>query len=187
MPLRTSHCEASDIQGFIDILNCPKLRDLKRLCKNAILHSECLVGLILAAGTPAFPYLHAIRTHDYVPEQLDLTEGDLRAMGGAKVGLMSSDVAKAFNKVSQAFDQRRQLVGHMFYTPDHATWHFLYFDQRDSSAHKNHWEAGPHIHLINSLWPNRTMQGVWDEFETKKVHIAGAEHLRFIMNNKLAS
>jgi len=160
--------------------------ELRRLCKSTTLYGGDLVGLVLVAGTPAFPYLHRIHAREYVPEQLKPTDADLRRMASGKVGQMSKEVAKAFGKIDQIFVHRRQLVGHMFYTTDQATWHFFYFDQRDTSSRHNHWKAGPHIHLINFLWPDRTAEGVWGEFISGNVQMKGSIHVRFIMRDEPA-
>jgi hypothetical protein len=158
--------------------------DLKRLCRSTTLYGGDFAGLVLAAGTPVFPYLHAIHAKEYVPEGLKPTGHDLKTMASAKVGRMSPDVAKAFGKIDQIFVQRRQLVGHMFYMPDHAIWHFFYFDQRDTSTRRNHWKAGSHIHLVNFLWPKRTAENVWHEFNSGNVQMKGSLHLRFIMRDE---
>jgi len=172
--------EARNLEAFVDIFNCRRKRELARICASQTLHGSDLFGLVLSASTHGIPFHYAKHAIEFVPHQLRITQHDRRTMGSAKVGKMTPEVAKAFRKVEQTFAQRRQLVGHMFYTPDLGAWHFFYFDQRDTAPRRNHWKGGAHIHLINHLWPNRTAAGVWREFTLGNPRMKNAEHIRFV-------
>jgi hypothetical protein len=69
------------------------------------------------------------------------------------------------------------LTGHLFWNTQ--AWHFFYFDNHDQDRHTNHWAGGPHIHLINYLWPNRSAEAVWEEFCKGNPTMRGAVHIRF--------
>lgn len=173
--------ESRNLEGFIRIFNCRRKRDLERLCRATTLYGHDLFGLILSAGTPTFPYLHHSHAADFVPEHLEPSDNDLRTMSTAKVGTMAPEVAKAFGKIDQIFVERRQVVGHMFHTPNLYTWHFFYFDQRDANPRRNHWKGGSHIHLINFLWPGRSAESVWREFTDAKAEMRDSLHVPFVL------
>ena len=178
---RRAEWKPRNLKGFVDIFNCRKKRELERIARSTTLYGNDLFGLILSAGSPKFPYLHNIHAQEFVPADVAPTKRDLDIMSSAKVGRMTPDVAKAFGKIDQVFVQRRQLVGHMFYTPDLFTWHFFYFDQRDTDLDGTHWKHGSHIHMLNFLWPNRTAEGVWQEFKRGNPRMKDSLHIRFVL------
>jgi len=75
--------------------------------------------------------------------------------------------------------EARYLFGHIFYLPDLLNWQFFYFDSRDVWQYKNHYKRGPHLHLINHLWPNHKAKSVWKEFNDGNPVMKGAEPIRF--------
>jgi hypothetical protein len=85
--------------------------------------------------------------------------------------------------MGQMFEERRYLVGHMFYTPNLSEWHFFCFDQRDLEDERpNHWKEGPHVHFINWLWPGQDVKSVWSNFVGENQRPGNAIHLRFSMD-----
>lgn len=168
-----------NLKAFIEIFDCDKKSELKKLCKSEQLFGSGFINLILAAESSAFPYRHEIHHREYVPEVLNLTDEDLKTIGTAKVGKMEKDVAKAFNKITQTFKQRTILIGHLFYTPCHTRWHLIYFDQRDTQKHGNHWKEGSHAHIINHLWPNWTAQSIWEQFTKGTDKLNASLHFKF--------
>ena len=73
----------------------------------------------------------------------------------------------------------------MFFTPSWHEWHFFYFDQRDLAENDNHWqEGGPHIHLVNWLWPNLDGDLVWSDFVRNKEVPRQALHLRYVSDDR---
>jgi hypothetical protein len=102
------------------------------------------------------------------------------ALSANGVGLLNPAVKKVVNKIGSLFEQRRWLVGHMFYTASLYEWHFIYFDQRDTEARRpNHWKRGAHIHLVNWMWPNLDPKTVWKEFVENRKPPGGALHIRY--------
>jgi hypothetical protein len=89
----------------------------------------------------------------------------------------SRPLQKAANKIYATFEERRMLSGHLFW--NERAWHFFYFDNHDQAKNRNHWAGGPHIHLLNHLWPNRSGDSVWEEFCSGNPTIKGALHIRF--------
>jgi hypothetical protein len=88
-------------------------------------------------------------------------------------------LGKHLRRLEQLFAQHRQLVGHLFYTPELSNWHLIYFDQRDINRRQNHWIGGSHMHIINWLWPERDCQTEWDRFRSGNVQMKGALHVKF--------
>ena len=74
------------------------------------------------------------------------------------------------------------LAAHLFYTPDHAFWYLFNFDQRDHAERANHWQHGPHIHLISWHWPNLTLADVWERAQRSDTNFPNKIHLRFEMS-----
>ncbi len=167
------------LADLLAILSIKKKSELKKRCRSIIISQGALANLILTTRCGALPWLHQIHHRDFQPEHLHLSEADKRALISNDVGPMKPAAQKAARKISAMFDERRLLSGHLFFKADLSEWHLFYFDQRDYSDRNNHWEGGSHIHLINHLWPDRTAQGVWNEFCTGNPQIRGALHIRF--------
>ena len=102
--------------------------------------------------------------------------------GNTAYGRLKPAAQKMVNKVFATFNERRMLSGHLFW--DTRAWHFFYFDNHDQDTHRNHWAGGPHIHLTNHLWPNRSATAVWDEFRKGNPVMKGALHIRFERDRK---
>ena len=95
------------------------------------------------------------------------------------IGLLQGKAQKAVSKMFQLFEDRRCFAAHLFYTSDYAYWYLFYSDQRDEAAYQNHWQHGPHIHLISSHWPNLGLAEVWREVKAGRTNFASTIHLRF--------
>lgn len=172
----------SDKQSLADLLTIftiDKKSKLKHHCRSITILQRDLAGLIFACMGDDMPWSHRAHHREFVPEHLHLTDDDLGAFAANGVGKMTPRAQKTANKISAIFDDRRLLSGHIFFTPDQSQWHLFYFDQRDFSERKNHWQGGSHIHLINHLWPARTAQEVWNEFCNGNPEMKGALHIRF--------
>ena len=97
------------------------------------------------------------------------------------MGLLGGDARKFVRKMFQLFEERKYLVGHMFYTPDLNEWHFFCFDQRDIEGEKeNHWEQGPHVHFLNWVWPRLDAQAVSSKFVKGKYKPGKSMHIQFV-------
>lgn len=92
---------------------------------------------------------------------------------------IGSPIPKYLHKLFSVFEQRRYLVGHIFYSANRSNWHLLYFDQRDISRRKNHWEAGSHIHVVNWLCVRSSAEEVWTEFNNGNPSLKGGFHIRW--------
>jgi len=149
---------------LLDLFVCNKKKDLKKLAQKAYVTADEFAGVILAAEAGTIPWLHRISHREFRPSHLELTDADLQALRDHSKGGDSKAAQKTMSKIGATFDERRLLVGHIFYLPDQSGWHFIYFDQRDYSSRANHWSGGSHFHLINHLWPRLTAQTVWTEF-----------------------
>jgi hypothetical protein len=141
---------------------------LSTLCKKTTISQEEFANFIVASEGGLLPWLHKISYRDFIPEHLRLTEADRTALVGAKGGEPAPRAAqKSLTKTAQIFEQRRYLVGHLFYTPTLTNWHLFYFDQRDTEQRRpNHWQGGSHLHLVNCLWPKHDCQTTWSYFNS---------------------
>jgi hypothetical protein len=173
--------EKKSLTDLLDILlTIQKKSELKKHCRSIIITQGALANLILGCACGVIPpWQHQRHHRDFVPNDLEPTQADRLALVSGDVGEMKPLAQKAAKKISEIFDKRRLLSGHMFFSPDLSRWHLFYFDQRDYVERGNHWKHGSHIHLINYLWPRLTAQGVWDQFRTGNPEMSGALHIRF--------
>lgn len=162
------------------IFEIEKKRELIKHCKSATIYGSDFGTLIFACDARMTLWQHRIHHRHFQPSDLQPTRADLSALTQSGDGPLDKSATKALNKLRQLVEVRRYLVGHIFYTPDLERWHFFYFDQRDVSNRENHWKVGPHIHLINYLWPNRDAQSLWDYFISGNIQLSDSIHIRFI-------
>jgi len=171
--------DATSIEQLVQLLLTSKKQQLKQLCRTTIITKSAFADFILGSMGGLTPWNHRVRHREFVPEHLNITEEDKGAIVSNGVGRAGPRAQTFMNKIHAIFEERRLLSGHLFFTNDLSNWHLLYFDQRDISRHRNHWDGGSHIHLINHLWPNWTAQTIWDQFCSGNPQMAGAYHLRF--------
>ena len=170
-----------DLEGLFKIFTFDKKRDLERYCRDVVVYGSDFAAFIRACnGSEALPFFHRIYYHDIVPEHLVPTDAGRAAIAANGVGLLKPEARKAVRKVFQLFEDRRWLVGHMFYTESLYEWHFFCFDQRDTEAsRRNHWKNGAHMHFVNWLWPNYGARLVWSAFAANNVTPGGSVHIRY--------
>jgi hypothetical protein len=150
--------------------------DLKTFCKRAVLSKREFATYISGCNYGIFPWRHEILSRDYVPEHLNPTKEEMSSVAGAKAG---DPLPKGLRKIMSILDQRRLLVGHIFYNHDLNNWHLLYFDQRDTTAYDNHWMNGSHIHLISWLMrPNQNADMAWKDFQQHNPKLSGKLYIR---------
>lgn len=170
----------SSLKGLLKIFDFEKKSELERYCRGLAVSGDDFASLILSCEASAIPFLHEISYRDKVPAHLKPSKSELRALSDNKPGPLTPAAAKAISKVFQMFEERRYLVGHMFYTPNFSRWHFFCFDQRDVEDDRpNHWKEGAHVHFINWLWPGLNAQSVWATFVNEDGRPGGSIHLRF--------
>ena len=170
--------------ALMKVLDFNSKRELESYCRGLTIDSEDFFYLILAAEQSLIPYAHRIHHRDIIPKELTLGHEPHGPVETDKSGRLVGGSLKFFRKVTQIFHVRRFLVGHLFFSSDLHNWHFLYFDQRDQSPHSNHWKHGPHIHLINWLWPNYSAKSLWNEFTIGNPKMRGALHIKYTDNNR---
>ena len=168
--------QTDDIDSLLAIFTIDTLRDLKKHCRAATISESELANFIMWCQSAGAPFLHSAHHRHFVPEHLNLSDSDLAALAANGVGKLKPAAQKAANKVTATFDERRLLSGHLFWNAE--TWHFFYFDNHDRDEYKNHWVGGPHIHLINHLWPNQSAKTVWEQFCNGNPIMRGALHIR---------
>lgn len=182
MSERAGREEQDGLATILQLFTAQKKSELKALSRSAVIDKTSFAQFVMASMLGETPWAHQISHRQFVPEGIQPNDQELAALGKAKVGKAEGDAKKAITKIGQIFAQRRMLVGHIFYSPDLSNWHFIYFDQRDIDRQRNHWEQGPHIHLINFLWPNHTAAGLWELFNSGNVQLSKALHIRFLNN-----
>lgn len=170
----------SSLEGVLKIFSFEKKGELEKYCRNIVISSEDFFALVLACEHSGNPFSHEISYRDKVPQHLNPSDSEIQALENTPAGsLLTGDAEKAVRKMSQMFEERRYLVGHMFFTPDLSKWHFFCFDQRDLETKGNHWKKGSHVHFINWLWPGQDAKAVWSNFVTEDLRPGGVIHLRF--------
>lgn len=170
----------SNLESLLKMLSFEKKGELEKYCRNVVISSKDFFALVVACELSRNPFSHEISYRDKVPEHLDPSDSEIQALENTAAGsLLTGDAEKAVRKMSQMFEERRYLVGHMFFAPDLSKWHFFCFDQRDLETKGNHWKEGSHVHFINWLWPGHGAKAVWSDFVTEDLRPGGAIHLRF--------
>jgi hypothetical protein len=175
--------EGSNLEVLLKIFTFGKKKDLERYCRSLVVNGSDFVAWILHCELRGDPFIHQITYRDIVPGHLDPSDSELKALANNGLGELGPEAAKAVRKMGQMFEERRYLVGHMFYTPNLSEWHFFCFDQRDLEDERpNHWKEGPHVHFINWLWPGQDAKSVWSNFVGENQRPGNAIHLRFSMD-----
>jgi hypothetical protein len=175
-----------NLDSLLRIFSFEKKKDLERYCRDLIVSSEDFFKLVLACEFSGVPFLHGISYRDKVPSHLVPKDAEIEALKNTPAGtILTGEAAKAVSKISQIFEKRRYLVGHMFQTPDHSRWHFFCFDAiSDLRLQGNHWEKGAHVHFVNWLWPNLRADSVWENFVHDDNRPGASLHLRFVEPDK---
>lgn len=139
-----------DRSGLLEIFDITEKSKLVEHARTAVIQSDQFANLILACKAELIPFGHIPIFKHHHPEHLELTDKDLKALSGNGVGKFSPPAQKAANKIFAMFRERRLFNGHMFWPKTHpGEWHLFYFDQRDVDGHRNHWQGGVHLHLLN--------------------------------------
>jgi hypothetical protein len=171
--------EIVDIKSLIKLFTLRTKKELEAHAGDVVVHSADFASFIMACDAGAMPWDHLICVNEFVPKHLILNERDRASFDDVTPGPHTKGTQKATNKIFQLFEERRHLVGHIFYNADLSDWHFVYFDQRDQEEDDNHWTHGPHIHFVNVLWPRLDPQKLWENFCTKSELPGGALHIRY--------
>jgi hypothetical protein len=170
-----------DLESLMKMFSFEKKADLVRYCRDLTIRSEDFFTLLLGCEASGEPFIHEISYRDKVPLHLVPKDSEIEALKSTPAGtLLSGYAAKAVSKMAHAFDERRYLVGHLFFKPDYSQWHFFCFDQRDIAAEGNHWKEGSHVHFVSWLWPGLDPKSILSDFVTEEERPGGAIHLRFI-------
>ncbi|SED60238.1 hypothetical protein SAMN05444161_3564 [Rhizobiales bacterium GAS191] len=176
-PPPISYDEAMTLpNSVLRLFNLFQKKNVRRFCRSECISQSHLFEIIVACETGQLPWLHKLRYRYFVPPHLEPTAKDREAMltDDLKVGDTIPDYLRRMTRI---FDERRYLVGHIFYSADLSNWHLLYFDQRDLSTRNNHWAGGSHVHVVNWLTVRRDAKVVWEEFNAGKPHMSGL-HVR---------
>jgi len=158
----------------LDLFNLPDKKAVQKFCRDATITDDELAEVILAASVDGLgPFKYARYHVEVRPEHLEPNEADLGKIG-------TPEGAKTMRKVSQIFKQRRQFGAHLFYLPNKARWHLVYFDQRDMDRAENHWKEGSHIHYSRESYVNEPLDAVWVRITTESPQPPKSEHIRYI-------
>ncbi|GAB3663807.1 hypothetical protein GCM10028813_44010 [Ramlibacter alkalitolerans] len=126
------------------------------------------------------PYKYANHFDRRLPSHLLPNEAERSALAANGVGpFRSRGVSKFASKIFQLAEEQRCLAAHLFYTPCHTHWYLLYFDNRDTAVHRNHWKFGAHVHLLCSLWPNLSLEKTWKKVLEGDLSFPSKVHLRY--------
>jgi hypothetical protein len=175
----------TSLEGLLKIFEFDKKRELERYCRGTVISRSDFADLILACDLQGVPFLHNIFYRDIVPKHSHPSDSERKGLADNGVGPLGPEAAKAIRKVFQLFEERRYLVGHMFYIPDLSRWHFFCFDQRDLEERRpNHWKEGSHVHFMNWLWPKQDAQSVWSNFVKGNYRPGNSIHLRVMWERR---
>lgn len=176
-----SQSDKDGLEKIIRLFNLPNKKSVEKYCRDLVIRSEDLANLLLAGRVAGIhPYRYANHFSEFMPKNLHLTRGDLAEFATNGVGPMSKAAQKASTKMSQAFVDRRLFAAHLFFTPSHNHWHLFYFDQRDTTARRNHWKiGGPHIHYSREAFSNKPLSEVWKGVCETPPELPSSIHVRY--------
>lgn len=171
-------------EGLAGLFTIVPKSELKKYCRDLVVHAVDFVDLILMARAgDLWPYRYACRFIDQVPSHLRATDQELAGLSQNGIGPLQHEAGKGVSKTFQLlFKERRCFAAHLFYTPDYANWYLFYSDQRDEAAIGNHWQHGPHIHLLSSHWPSLKLEDVWQQVRVGHMNFPNI-HLRFLSDD----
>ena len=95
-----------------ELFGIERLSELKKFCARAEITKENFSHTILGCQSGWLPWRHQISHRDFVPEHLQPSEEELKETGPLEVG---QPIPKHLRKIMRIFDERRLLVGHIFY------------------------------------------------------------------------
>src|ERR1700683_3022738 len=102
--------DTKSIADLLAIFSIRKKSDLKRHCGAITISQRDLSNLILACAGGGMPWSHRRHHREFVPDHLQLADGDLRdAVGGQPPGAQ-----RTMRRISAIFAERRLLSGHIF-------------------------------------------------------------------------
>ena len=107
------------IDDLVELLTLEKKRDLQRYTSGLIIRSEDLADFIAALDQYPFEYRHFFQRRE-MPNRLAPTE---EGLAGFREGAPSGDRLASVKRVSQFFQERQVLYGHMLCTRDLSRWH----------------------------------------------------------------
>ena len=115
-----SYDEAMSVQNSVlRLFNLYTKKDLQKYCKTAEIKAPELTNVILACEMGDLAWSHKISYRDFVPQHLLPTEAE-QMSGELRIG---SPIPKYLHKLFSVFEQRRYLVGHIFYSANRSNWH----------------------------------------------------------------
>jgi len=172
---------SAGLERVLQLFNVAAKNDVKKYCRDLVIHSDDLTNMILAGRVSALrPYEYACHFSQIEPEHLNPTERNFAALAVNGVGPLSREARKTVTKVFQIFQDRRIFSAHLFYTPSNKFWHLFYFDQRDVTDINNHWKAGgPHIHYSRESFTSAPLAEVWRRICARPPNPPPSVHVRY--------
>ncbi|TGM62961.1 hypothetical protein EHQ94_19745 [Leptospira meyeri] len=134
------------------LLNCKNKEEEIKLSKNLKINTHDFAVFIQNA--PTYGYSYSCTKYEFTPEHLNLTEKNIQNLFLDPNNSSYNEKEKAFNKISETFKVRKQILGHLFNKEE--KWHLFYLEGKDLSQYEsNHWVGGPHIHYLSHNWGNK--------------------------------
>lgn len=151
------------------LFSLKRVKDVKAFISANTLTLEELSRAVYSAHLEG--YRHSLRNIEHMPEFLQGRSDELRTH------LREGNGKKVCGLIGAMFDQRKISVTHLFLKEN--MWHIIYFSQNDIETNeRNHWKFGSHVHFVNYLWNQYTIQDVW-EILSGRQHGSLGEHYRF--------
>lgn len=167
---------------IFSLFEAEKKKDVEKVCSEITIKHEDLRHLINLSNAKIieFPYLHACKYIEVIPDNVQLTEKNINAITTNGAGKLNPEAQKAIRKIFQMPLMVKRTTAHLFYRHDYRFWHLFYFDLKDRWVLNNHWGSGTHLHYVSWLWPNLSCKEVWSSVcEKGKKGIGASEHIRF--------
>lgn len=167
-----------EISGkLIKLFEIDNKKDLKKYCSSIVIDQDEFGTFVF--NIDKLGYKHALKSRQFVPEHLDISDEDLDVLFGNKDGKLDHRAMKVMRKFSAIFRERKVNHCHLFEKDDE--WHIFYFSFAETDE-DSHWKHGPHIHFVNHLWPSQDKYDLWQSFDNRRYKNPNSFHIRFNWN-----
>jgi hypothetical protein len=165
---------------LFELFKCETKADLEARAAAVTLTQEDLGAAILSTKLEGSVVQHIPVFRQFDPPHMKRVAdaiGQLRAED-LKVG---GPVPEPLLKMVRGIGQQRRYAGHFFWTPEYPWWWAINFELRDIRARDNHWQHGPHLHMLCWLThpqtdPNVFINSMRNDAKPKLPH---ALHIRY--------
>lgn len=168
--------------SIVEILSSTNKKELTAKCKRIEVNRDDFTAFISLCNSGFCHLEHRMKFFDLVPDDVKVRDEDWAALSSSPADMNSIQGKKSIRRLFMMHGLRKYIVGHLFIERnaiDNPEWHFIFFNLNEIKDQNNHWSQGAHIHLVNYLFTDVSVQNVWNEFITKSKTPNSKLHIRY--------